>query len=453
MTRVFAPGALLLVAALLAPRAEAYELMGYAWSAEDFPLQWYMTDYEEDSLENATQYGYDSVSDYQIAMTAESYANWYEADCAEISDAFAGIDEGNEGYTNDGINKYYFDDPTSTLGAGVLAAALSRVTSEFLREQDGMYLYRFGDVDIAFNDNINWGLTEELEEGCTGESFGIEHVQTHEIGHQWGMGHSCEEDDVCTDEAKRYATMYWQTGACDLGQAQINSDDIAGINALYGPYATFSTDDERFGGIPMEVCFDLYASENAEITDVLWSFGDGDTSTELEPCHTYENQGQFSVVVTINGTSEACDDWSFDYRERSYVVACAEPGPGIDPETGDAFGGLFTYQHVEGLEYQLVNRADTSVYGCLDTVLWQIYQGETLVDELSAWSPKVILPDEGTYRVLLNVGGPGGMAAAELEIDTTADKDGGCNSAPVGLGLLGLLSSLGLAISRRRQRA
>jgi hypothetical protein len=445
--------AAVLAAFLLAPQAQAYELMGYAWSAEDFPLEWYMTDYEEDSLENATQYGYASTSDYQASMIAESYGNWYAAECAEISDLYMGIDPGNEGYTNDGINKFYFDDPTGTLGAGVLAAALSRVSSEFLREQDGIYLYRFSDVDICFNDEVDWGLTEELEEVCTGESYGIEHVCTHEIGHQWGVGHSCEEDDACADETLRYATMYWQTSACDLEQSQINTDDIAAINALYGPYATFSTDDERFGGVPLEICFDLEASENANITSVEWDFGDGGSSTELSPCHTYTEQGQYTVVVTINGTAESCGEWSFDYNQRAYIVACELPSPGLNPETGDAYGGLFTYEHVEGLQYQLVNRTDTSVYGCLDTILWQIYDGDTIIDEISAWSPKIELPEDGVYRVLLNIGGPGGMTAAELEIDTSDIKTGGCSAAPVGVGvgLMGLLAGLGLAVTRRRE--
>ncbi len=443
--------ALLAAALLLAPGADAYELMGYAWSATDFPLQWYMTDYEEDSLENVTQYGYDSVSDYQEKMIAESFGNWYAAECAEIADEFAGIDAGNEGYTNDGINKWYFDDPTGTLGAGVLAAVLPRVTAEFLREQDGIYLYRFGDTDVTFNDQVDWGTTEELEEACTGESFGIEHVNTHEIGHVWGIGHSCEEDDACADEELRYATMYWQTSACDLGQSQINSDDISAINALYGPYATFATDDERFGGVPMEVCFDLFASENANVTSVEWDFGDGGTDDAMSPCHTYNEQGQYTVVVTINGNSDTCGDWSFDYNRRAYIVACSEPGPGVDPSSGDVYGGLFTFEHLEGLQYQLVNRTDTSVYGCLDTIAWQIYDGDEMIQEISAWSPKIELPDEGVYRVLLNVGGPGGMAAAEIEIDTASFQAGGCNVAPVGLGLMGLLSSLGLAVARRRR--
>ena len=443
--------AALLAAVLLSPGAQAYELMGYAWSAEDFPLEWYMTDYEEDSLSNATQYGYASTSDYQASMIAESFGNWYAAECAEISDLYMGIDPGNEGYTNDGINKWYFDDPTGTLGAGVLAAVLPRVTSEYLREQDGIYLYRFGDTDVTFNDDVNWGLTEELEEVCTGESFGIEHVNTHEIGHVWGMAHSCEEDDACADEELRYATMYWQTSPCDLEQAQINSDDIAGINALYGPYATFKTEDDRFGGVPLEICFELFASDNANVTSVEWDFGDGGTSTELNPCHTYTEQGQYTVVVTINGTAESCGEWSFDYNQRAYIVACELPSPGLDSVTGETYGGLFSFEHLEGLQYQLVNRTDTSTYGCLDTILWQVYKGDDLLQEISAWSPKIDLPDEGVYRVLLNVGGPGGMSAAEIEIDTAEFKATGCNAAPVALGLMGLLASLGLAVTRRRE--
>jgi hypothetical protein len=443
--------ALLAAALLLSPGAQAYELMGYAWSAEDFPLEWYMTDYEEDSLANATNWGYESALDYQESMIAGSYTRWYTAECAEISDVFMGVDPGNEGSTYDEINKFYFDDPLSQYGTGILAVARSRATSEYLREQDGLYLYRFGDVDITFNDEIDWGLREELEEVCTGESTGIEHVCVHEIGHQWGIGHSCEEDDACPDEELRYATMFWQTSACDLDQAEINSDDTAAINALYGPYATFATDDERFGGVPLEICFDLYASENANVTSVAWDFGDGGTSPEENPCHTYESQGQYSVVVTINGTAETCGEWSFDYNRRAYIVACQEPGPGLNPETGEAYDGLFTFEHVEGLQYQLVNRTDTSVYGCLDTISWQVYSGDEMLQEISAWSPKIELPEEGVYRVLLNVGGPGGMAAAELELDTASFAGGGCNAAPVGLGLMGLLGSLGLAVSRRRR--
>lgn len=441
----------LLLAFLAVPRAGAYELMGYVWTAEDLPIQWYMTDYAEDSLENASSYGYADANDYQAAMITKSFANWYDAECAEISDAYMGIDPGNEGKVNDGINKIYFDDPTGYYGAGILAVAASNTSGEFVRDQDGEYLYRFSDVDIVFNDDVDWALSEEIEQDGCSSSVSVEGVATHELGHLWGLGHSCDEGESCTDEALRYATMYWQyTDPCSLEQASINSDDIAGINALYGPYATFRTTSERFGGVPLTVDFQLVAGEDVNITGTEWMFGDGSTSTERDPTHTYDTQGQFTVVLHIDGQSDSCGAWSYDYRERAYVVACEVPGPGLSPE-GEQYPGLFTYEHLEGLQYQMVNRVDTSVYGCLDTVVWQVYQGESLVQEISAWSPIVEFPSEGAYRVVLNVGGPGGMSAAELTVDAAATA-GGCNAVPLpGVGLGAILAGLGLGVARRRR--
>ncbi len=444
--------ALLLTALLAAPRAEAYNLLGYVWAADDIPVEWYMTDYEEDSLSNATSWGYDSVSDYQVSMVQDSFENWYEAECADISDEYMGIDAGNEGSSQDLINKFYWDDPLGIYGTGILAVASMRPSAEYLREQEGVYLYALSDVDITFNDDIDWGLTEEVEAACSSGTVAVEPVATHEIGHLWGIAHTCEEGEECPTEAERYATMYYAAaGGCDTSRKDINSEDLGAINALYGPYVTFFTDDERFGSVPHTVCFELTASENAEVLAVEWDFGDGNTSTEMNPCHTYEEQGQYTVVVTVSGDAKACGGWEFEYRERAYIIVCEPPAPGLSPE-GEQYGGLFTYEHDEGLIYQMVNRTDTSVYGCLDTVIWQVYdEGGTMLQEISAWSPKIEFPEEGSFRVLLNVGGPGGMGAADITIDTNLDSEGGCNAAPVGVGLLALLSSLGLALGRRRR--
>ncbi len=439
---------------LLASPAGAYKLLGYAWAPDDFCLEWWMTDYVEDSLENAATYGYASAWEAQVAVNQKGFDNWADgAPCAEICDTFMGVDAGNEGKTNDGINKIYWDDPTGFMGEGVLAVAAYSVTAEYLREQDGQYLYRFGDVDVTFNDQIDWTLTEEIEGGqpCSGGMAALEPVATHELGHLWGVGHSCEEGEPCTDETLRYATMYWANDSCDIERNTINPDDVAAINALYGPYATFTTDSQRFGGVPLTVDFRVLAAEDTNITGVEWRFGDGATSADLAPSHTYEDQGQYSVVLRIDGNNESCGDWSFEYRERAYVVACEAPAPGLAPG-GEPYPGLFTFDHLEGLQYQMVNRADTSVYGCLDTVVWQVYgSGGDMVQEISAWSPIIELPSEGTWRVVLNVGGPGGISAADLTIDT-ADHAEGCSAVPTGAGLAGLLVGLGLALARRRRR-
>ncbi len=48
-----------------------------------------------------------------------------------------------------------------------------------------------------------------------------------------------------------------------------------------------------------------------KITDWYWQFGDGDTSTFQNPVHRYENDGRYTVSLTIN-TSNGCTDTKTD---------------------------------------------------------------------------------------------------------------------------------------------
>ncbi len=437
---------------LLAAPAEAYNLTGMAWAPDEIPNEWWVADEVEDSFDPAPD-GYFDPQDYQVAMLQKSYENWYQAECAEITDSYQGLDEGNVGKTSDGRNKFYWDDPAGVYGTGILAVTVTSPTSEILGEVGGQYIFASYDSDIISNNDVYWVTSESIDEGsCTG-GYSIEAVMTHEIGHQWGLDHTCEEGDACLGEADRLATMYWSASACDNSAAEINQEDINGINALYGPFATFTSDSERFGGVPLEVCFSVDSDDEEELTNANWQFGDSQTADGLEVCHTYETQGQYTVSVTIDGENEACGDWSYTHRERAYVVACEPPGPGTDPTTGEAYPGLFSYEAGEELTYQMINRTDTSVYGCLDTVIWQVYEGSDVsgepIQEISAWSPKIQFPSTGDYTVVLNSGGPGGMAAGQQTI-SVSETAGGC-AAPIGFaGLVGLFLGLGAVASRRR---
>ena len=258
-------------------------------------------------------------------------------------------------------------------------------------------------------------------------------------------------DEDCGDPDLRYATMFWSTGPCDNYQGgDLRSDDVEGLYSLYGPSCTFEATTERFGGAPLEVCFEVDCNEPPE--NFEWNFGDGvRDDSALELCHTYEDKGQFSVGLTTTGSGETCGEWETTTRETAYVLVCGEPEP------ADGFGGLFTYDHFDGLVYQMYNQTDVSVYGCVDQVQWEVYKGGSVSGEpvqvSGAWSPKIEFEAEGKYTIVLNVGGPGGVSAGELTIDVTdqrGEQSRGCSTVPAMGGVFGMLIGLGAAVRRRR---
>lgn len=64
------------------------------------------------------------------------------------------------------------------------------------------------------------------------------------------------------------------------------------------PVAGFDMTTTRVGTIPHTVQFED-TSAGAEPKTYLWDFGDGTTSTDKNPMHTYEQPGTFNVTLTI----------------------------------------------------------------------------------------------------------------------------------------------------------
>ncbi|MEC8380629.1 MAG: PKD domain-containing protein [Myxococcota bacterium] len=426
----------------------AWKHSGWVWNRDVLPLKWYISDYRTPSLDE----------DYQLQLIFDSYDNWIvDAPCAQLSHSFEGVREGHHATgrdNSDAKNTFYWDDPNDEQGSGILGVTYTLPSGQAAFARDGIiYVYAF-DSDIVFSKDIFWVPSDDVNNGCSGTP--VEAVATHEIGHQWGLGHSCEENEVsaglCEDVDIREANMFWAAPGCpDFNPNNpFTSDDIEAMTSLYGPYATFDATTETYGGVPLEVCFSL--SSTSALSNVNWLYGDGQgdniditTPEDYEICHTYEEKGQYTVNVTISGNSEDCGDWEYTDRERAMVVVC-EP-----PEKAEGFDGMFTAEHHDGLIYQMINQADISVYGCIDQIQWDVFQGEELIQSVSAWSPKIEFPKEGKYRVVLNLGGPGGITAEELSIDVVNKPAEGCSA----LGMKGtstaltVLALFGLGLRRR----
>lgn len=436
---------------LLTNNAMAWNHTGWLWSRDDLPLEWWMSDNIEDSFD----------ADYQEPMMQKSFDNWGEdgaAPCAQLTNQYMGVREGHHVQgpdSGDRLNTVYFDDPTEINGGGALAVTYTVNTGELAFSRNGISYRYAADSDIVFSQNVAWGETEDIDNGICENEYAVEGTATHEIGHLWGMAHSCEEDDVnsgnCDGDELYDAVMFWTGGPCEVGDADLNEDDVEGITALYGPYAEFSATTETRGGVPLEVCFDL--SSNSAITEAEWNYGDGEVETlnDTELCHTYTEQGQYTINVTIRGESDDCGEWEYTERERALVVVCEQP------KAAEGFDGLFTYEELptentpeDGLvRVQMINQADTTVYGCIEQAQWDVFKGDKLVQSAKAWSPKLDLDEDSTYRVVLNLSGPGGVYAEEITVKTGSAS--GCSALGSGAAFSGALLGL-LAVGFRRRR-
>ena len=90
-------------------------------------------------------------------------------------------------------------------------------------------------------------------------------------------------------------------GICTIEVAETgNAWYAVGVGDEYNPIALagFYTADTLGCELPHEVTF-INTSESA--SDYAWDFGDGETSTEESPVHTYTEAGTFTVALTVSG--------------------------------------------------------------------------------------------------------------------------------------------------------
>jgi PKD repeat protein len=135
--------------------------------------------------------------------------------------------------------------------------------------------------------------------------------------------------------------------------------------------------------------------DSSQSTTYLWDFGDGSTSTELNPVHQYANPGLYVVTFTATG-ADGCTS------TINYLVDTQTPP---QPECQ----AYFWYEQSDTLTFSF-NPVYYSLSGSPLTAasyLWDFGDGSTSTES----NPTHTYADEGVYNVLLTVVSPDSCVA------------------------------------------
>lgn len=260
------------------------------------------------------------------------------------------------------------------------------------------------------------------------------------LGERLGLGRSSEVD----------ALMSPRLRACSVRRP--SADDAEGLDDLYGPWVFFDCessdpdmvlDDEVAGVVPFDVACEIGADAQSTVTGASWSWGDGERSEGVSAEHTYTTTGNLTLRATVSGEHATCGDFQTTYERFGYVRACGEPN--VD----------FSIERYRGLVFQTINDSNVQTYGCHTAIDWRVYnESEQLITSVQAWEPRLAFPEDGTYRIELELTGPGGTAVDQVWLDTRTGSvrgytlGSGCSK----LGAVGPWALPALLVLLRRRR-
>lgn len=135
--------------------------------------------------------------------------------------------------------------------------------------------------------------------------------------------------------------------------------DSAMVHVFNNPSVSITADPER-GIVPTTVQFNLTGTDHSFYA---WNFGDGTTSTDQNPLHTYDHSGQFYAIVNVLNSNSLCSgsDTVIIFLTDSVII---EQFNVFTPD-GDGSNDLFQVknQGLIELEVEIFNRWGKKVGG------------------------------------------------------------------------------------------
>ena len=213
----------------------------------------------------------------------------------------------------------------------------------------------------------------------------------------------------------------WYTGNVSLGRHRIElfaldnneeegKDEVI-VNVVRGseaPVAAFSADDTI---VETGTSIQFTDESTGEPTAWEWDFGDGNTSNEQHPSHTYSSEGTYDVTLTVTN-----DQGSDNETKTEYITVNA-----ADSVLGADFSA----------EQNLLYLGDTLQFtdestGAIDDWSWDFGDGTTSSEQ----NPSHMYLTEGSYTVSLTVTNQYGSDTKEKLVTVSVDGSTGTFTDP-----------------------
>lgn len=140
--------------------------------------------------------------------------------------------------------------------------------------------------------------------------------------------------------------------SCQMLQYRESDDQIAVTTHGRGVYTTYSFSETVASTFELntDVAFigeEIETTNNSigNITDILWDFGDGITSTDQNPKHTYGAPGEFTISLSLNGGTVAS-------RKKVNIIANKNAVYATDFEANQSD---FLVRNITGSRWELGN--------------------------------------------------------------------------------------------------
>jgi len=235
-------------------------------------------------------------------------------------------------------------------------------------ESNTMYTVQFTDLSLGYPDSWDW----EFGDGSTSTEQNPVHTYQSEGDYTVSLNISSDSLD-CTSTLEmlvRVGDTNWFPDSCiAMFYSYPDQSDFMTINFM-----------------------DASIGQNGDSPDNwYWTFGDGTSSTEQNPSHTYTQEGTFETCLTIFDNDSTCENtWCesidvIDWNNQCQAQYAYYPVPDSFPIGNDLA--------VQFIDYSLGNPVEWN---------WNFGDGSTSSEQ----NPIHIYNEEGTYNVCLTIANP-----------------------------------------------